>query len=332
MIEFKRLPVEHVKWEELDSYCDRTIYQTLPMIKYIEKTQSAEPVIAAIELSGELIGYFTGLIVKKYGVKILGSPFRGWNSGYMGFNLLPEYNRREVLNVFPSFVLDQLKCHYFEISDRYIKEEDYVGLGYTVLFFKSYEIDLTKSEEELFANMKKNCRKAVRKAKKNGVYIEEATDMGFVDDYYDQLTDVFAKQSLVPTYPKTRVQELINHLLPRGNLLLLRARNKDGLCIATGIHTFFNDSAYGWGGASWREYQIFRPNELEQWYAMKSLKARGIKRYDMVGPESHKRKYGGDIISVPRLIMGKYGFLFDLRNLAKKAAKARQSLLGYTSR
>ena len=135
MIEFKRLSLEHVNWEELDSYWDRTVYQTLPMIRYIEKTQSAEPVIAAIELSGELIGYFTGLIVKKYGVKILGSPFRGWNSGYTGFNLLPEYNRREVLKVFPSFVLDQLKCHYFEIFNSYIKEEDFVGLCYTELFF-----------------------------------------------------------------------------------------------------------------------------------------------------------------------------------------------------
>ncbi|MCK4818981.1 GNAT family N-acetyltransferase, partial [bacterium] len=332
MIQFKRLTLEKVKWEELDRFWDRTVFETLPWLRFLEKTQSAEPVIAAIEHSGELIGYFTGLIVRKYGVKILGSPFKGWTTSFMGFNLLHEYNRWEFLKDFPSFVLDQLKCHYFEISDRYIKEEDYVGLGYTVLFFKSYEIDLTKSEEELFANMKKKCRKAVRKATRNGIYIEQATDMGFVDDYYDQLTDVFAKQSLVPTYPKTRVQELIIHLLPRGNLLLLRVRNKDGLCIATGIHTVFNESAYGWGGASWREYQMLQPNELLEWNAMKSLKARGIKRYDMVGPESHKRKYGGDIISVPRLIMGKYGFLFDLRNLAKKAAKARQSLLGHTNR
>jgi len=332
MIEFKRLPLEHVNWEELDSYWDRTISQTLPMIRCVEKTQSAEPVIAAIERSGEIIGYFTGLIVKKYGVKILGSPFRGWSTGYMGFNLLPEHNRREVLKAFPSFVFDQLKCHYFEIVDRYIKEEDYKGLGYTSVLFNSYEIDLTKSEEDLLANMKRKCRWCIRKAKKNGVYVEEARDMGFVDEYYDQLKDVFSKQSKIPTYPKARVQELISQLLPTGNLLLLRARNKDGLCIATGIFTIFNENSYGWGGASWREYQILRPNEFLEWYGIRCLKAKGIRRYDMGGREGYKRKYGGYIISTPRLIMGKYEFLYDLRNLAKKAAEAHRSLLGYTNR
>ena len=260
MVQFKRLALEQVKWEDLDCFCDRTVFETLPWLRFIEKTQSAKPVVAAIERSGELIGYFTGLIVEKFGVKILGSPFKGWTTGYMGFNLLPENNRRDVLKAFPSFVFDQLKCHYFEIVDRYISEEDYLGLGYTLSFMGGLEIDLTLSEEELFANMKSACRRCIRKAKKNGVYIEEARDIGFADDYYDQLTDVFANKSLVPTYPKTRVQELITHLLPTGNLLLLRAKSKDGLCIGTGIFPALNDIMVFWGGASWREHQILRPN------------------------------------------------------------------------
>jgi len=306
------------------------VYQTLPWLKFLEKTQSAEPVIAAIEKSGELIGYFSGLIVKKYGVKILGSPFRGWNTYYMGFNLLPEYNRREVLKAFPSFAFDQLKCHYFEIRDLYVNEEDYAGLGYQVVRNRSFEIDITKSEEELFAVMSKSCRKSIRKAKKNGVYIEEARDIQFVNDYYDQLVEVFTKQSIVPTYPKTRVRELINHLLPTGNLLLMRARNKDGLCIATVIDIAFNGLAIGWGGTSWREYQKLRPNELLQWYSIRYWKARGMKRFDMGGtdPSDYKKKYGVQIITVPRLIMSKSETLFKFRDLAIKMVSARRHILG----
>jgi len=332
MIQFKRLTLEEVKWEEPDRFWDRTVFETLPWLRFLEKTQHAEPVIAAIEQSGELIGYFTGLIVKKYGVKILGSPFKGWTTSYMGFNLLPEYNRREVLKAFPSFVFEQLKCHHFEMVDRYIKEEDYVDLGYSVSLYRGFEIDLTKREEELFANMKSACRRCVRKAKKNGVYIEEAQDIGFADDYYDQLVDVFAKQSLVPTYPKTRVQELISNLLPTGNLLLLRARREDGLCIGTGIFPSFNDTMIFWGGASWREHQILRPNESIMWYAMRYWKDRGIKKLDMGGGGSYKEKYGGYHISVPWLIMGKYKVLYQLRGLARKLVRMRQIAMGHVRR
>ena len=332
MIQFKRLTLEKVKWEELDRFWDRTVFETLPWLRFLEKTQHAEPVVAAIEQSGELIGYFTGLIVRKYGVKILGSPFKGWTTSYMGFNLLSEYNRGEVLKAFPSFAFNQLKCHHFEIVDRYIKEEDYIGLDYTVSLERGFEIDLTNSEDEIFSNMKSACRRCIRKAKKNGVSIEETRDMRFADDYYDQLLDVFAKRSLVPTYPKKRVQELLTNLLPTGNLLLLRARNEDGLCIATGIFPAFNDIMVFWGGASWREHQMLRPNELIIWYAMKYWKDRGIKRFDMGGGGSYKMKYGGSIISVSRLMMGKYRIMYPLRDLARKMVRTRQIAMGHMRR
>lgn len=334
MVQFKRLTLEHVNWEELDRFGDRTIFETLPWLRFLEKTQHAVPIVAAIVHSGKTAGYFTGLIVRKYGVKILGSPFRGWGNGYMGFNLDPEYNRREVLKAFPSFVFEQLKCHYFEIRDRYVTEEDYADLGYSVLNLRSFEIDLTQSEEELLANMKRKCRWCIRKAKQNGVYIEEAQDIGFADDYYDQLSDVFSKQSLKPFYPKSWVQEIITQLLPTGNLLLLRARNKDGFCIATGLHMVFNESAFGWGGSSWREYQKLRPNEYLEWYAMRCLKARGIKKYDMGGTDKpeYKKKFGVYSITVPRLIMSKYETLFKLRDLAVTMVNARRRILGYLKR
>ena len=331
MIEFKQFAIEQVDWEKLDRFGDRTVFQTLPWLKFLEKTQHAEPVVAAIEQSGELIGCFTGLIVRKYGVKILGSPFRGWSTEYMGFNLLPGTSLREVLKAFPAFAFNQLKCHHLEIVQRYINEYDYAGLGYLPVLYRTFEIDLTKSEEELLINMKSACRRCIRKAEKNGVYIEEAEDMEFANDYYDQLCDVFAKQSLVPKYPKTFVQEMIEHLLPTGNLLMLRARRNDGLCIGTGLFPAFNDTMIFWGGASWRESQILRPNEPIMWYAMRYWKSRGIKKFDMLGG-MYKKKYGVYSIPVSRLIMGKYGMLIKLRNLAKKMVKSRQTILGHMKR
>ncbi len=256
--------------------------------------------------------------MKKFGLRILGSPFKGWTTSYMGLNLLRGFPRHRVLAALPSFAFEDLGCHYLEIVDRHTARKDCADLSYDIQWMQNIEIDLTQSEEQLLANMTSACRRCIRKSAKCGVSIEEASDMGFADDYYAQLEDVFAKQSLVPTYDIARVRELIRHLLPTGQLLLLRARNVDGLCIATGIFPAFNDTAYFFGGASWREHQIQRPNEALLWYAMRYWKARGIKQFDMGGKASYKKKYGGYLFEIPRLMKAKNSLLLPLRNLAER--------------
>jgi hypothetical protein len=329
MISIERVDINTVSFGTIDKFEDRTIMQTKPWLDFVVATQKAEPVITTVKDDGNILGYFTGLIVKKFGVRILGSPFKGWASAYMGFNLVPGQRRREVLKVLPPFAFKELGCHYLEIVDRYLCEEDYKGLSYVGQVFQGYEIDLTKSEEELFANMyKKGCQWCIRKAKKSGVVIEEADDLSFADDYYSQLIDVFAKQSLVPPHGINRVQQLIKHIFPTGNLLLLRARSPEGVCIATGIFPAFNETAYFWGAASLGKYQNLRPNEALFWHAMKYWKAHSMKKLDMGGSGDYKRKYGCYKIFVPHIMKGKYRSLIPMRNLAQKIHGIQQRILG----
>src|SRR5258705_13983443 len=109
--------------------------------------------------------------------------------------------------------------------------------------------------------MESACRRCVRKAEKSGVRIEEAHDLAFADEYYEQLKDVFAKQSLVPTYSVERVRSLVRNMEPSGNVLLIRARDAEGKCIATGIYPDFNKIPEVWGKASFRASHNLRPNE-----------------------------------------------------------------------
>src|SRR5271157_5720993 len=90
---------------------------------------------------------------------------------------------------------------------------------------------------------------------KSGATIEEASDEDFAEEYYDQLKDVFGKQGPVPTYDLARVRQLIKHLRPTGRLLLLRARNAEGRCIATGIYPAMNRLSHSWGNASYSKDQ-----------------------------------------------------------------------------
>ncbi len=210
----------------LADFPDREVFQTPEWIRFIAESQGAQPVVLTIKDGAAEVGYFAGLIVPKAGLKILGSPFVGWTTPRMGIRLLPNVSKRAAVQAVTEYAFQQLKCIHFEMNDLNIPFDDLADLGFRRKVRHSYLIDLTKDEQALYSRMSSSaCRYRIRKADKLGVIVEEASDEGFVDEYYEQLCDVFAKQSLVPTYDKERVRLLIRHLLPTGNLLLLRRAN-----------------------------------------------------------------------------------------------------------
>lgn len=320
--------IDAVDWCELDSFDDRTIFQTRPWLDFVAEAQRAEPLVARIMHKSDTVGYFTGLVVRKMGLKILGSPFPGWTTLHMGFNLCPGVARREAMEALQDFAFRELRCAHVEIMDRRMTLEESLGLGLEHHILSGFEIDLTQGEAALFAGLEGPCRRAIRKAAKCGVVTEEATDDAFADDYYSQLQEVFARQSLVPTYAIDRVRLLMKHLLPTGRLLLLRARDPEGNCIATGIYPAMNHAMYFWGGASWRKDQILRPNEAVHWYAMRYWQARGIKKCDMGGGGEYKSKYGGQRINIPWFRKSRYPVLASLRNFASRLQSYRQQVIG----
>jgi len=315
-----------VDWNALDKFEDRTVFQTREWVQFVSETQSATPVIAELRDAGKLLGYFTGLTFTRMGVRVLGSSFPGWTTPYMGFNLMAGTSRAEALAAVEEMAWNTLKCLHLEVSDPYFSPEEGASLGFNCEFYQSYRTDLTKTEDEIFGAMDSACRRCVRKAEKSGVTIEEAHDPEFADEYYAQLKDVFAKQGLVPTYGVERVRALVKHVEPTGRVLLVRARDPEGKCIASGIFPGFNNIAEFWGNASWRSSQILRPNEAIQWYVMRYWKQRGVKIYDWGGGGSYKEKYGCVAHRVPWFTKSRYEFVGKLRNEAKKMFERKQRL------
>ena len=326
MYNFKIIDYKNVLWKELDKFGDRNIYQTKSWIDFISKTQNGEPIIIEIYDNDKLAGYFSGLIVKKLGFKILGSPLRGWTTSYMGFILKNKLNATEILKEFIPFVFYKLKCIHFEIMDKNITIENCKEHNLKYEVFSSFEIDLFGNVEENFYKLSKNCRRDVRRAERNGVIVKITNNKDFALNYYNQLKDVFKKQSLNPTYSAERVELLIQSFYNSDNLFLFKAFNDKHECIATGIFPNFNGKMFFFGGASLRKFQKLLPNEALIWYAMKYGIENNIHTFDMGGGH-YKRKYGGRIITVPWIRVSKYKIFSFLRNLLKKLYKIKQKLL-----
>jgi hypothetical protein len=331
MFQFRLLDDGDVQWRTLDGFSDRVVFQTREWLNFIAESQRATPIVAEIRDGHTVAGYFSGLVVRKFGVRILGSSFPGWTTPYIGFNLSPGYSRARLLDPLTAWAFRDLKCLHVEVSDRCFQPEDGDGGRLDRTAYETYKSDLSRSEDELFKGMDSACRRCIRKAEKGGVIVEEAHDLAFADEYYEQLKDVFAKQGKVPTYPVERVRLLLKHLLPTGRLLAVRARNPEGRCIATGLYPGMNDTAFFWGNASWRNEQHWRPNEFLHWHALRYWKARGVKLFDWGGGGTYKEKYGVEPYVVPWFYKSKYRVLTTVRNEARAWYYKSQRLVGRLS-
>jgi len=332
MMKCRILDFDSGNWEELDRFADRTVFQTREWLHFLADTQKAVPILVELRQDGLVAGFFSGLTITKFGLKVLGSSFPGWTTPYIGFNLVPGASRADALGAIEELAWDTLKCMHMEVSDPYFSMEDGKRLGFSCGEYASHRTDLHKTEEELFSAMESACRRCIRKAEKSGVTLEEANDPEFADEYYSQLKEVFTRQDLVPTYPIQRVRSLISHLLPTGRLLLLRARDPKGKCIATGIFPGFNKIAEFWGNASIRSGQLWRPNEYMHWYVMRYWKRRGIEVYDWGGENAYKDKYGCVRYAVPWFTKSRHQIIGKLRDEAKKMYARKQRLAGWLTK
>lgn len=334
MLALHRVEPTAALWADRATYDDRLIFHTEEWLRFVAESQRAEPVLATVTDGTRAVGHFTGLVTKRYGLRILGSPMAGWTTSYVGFNLRPGVPRRAALEALMPFAFGDLGCAHLEIRDRGLAETDLEGLGLRWAAAPTAVIDLRPEQDALFGAMASACRRNIRKAAKSGVVIEEANpgDQKFADDFYHQLRDVFAKQNLVPTYSIERVRALIRNLAPAGRILLLRARDPEGRCVATAVLPWYHRTMYFWGGASYREHQQLRPNEALIWHALRWAKERGVTEFDFVGGNSYKAKYGTTEVPVPWARRSRSPLVAGLRDAAKEGFALKQRAVARLSR
>src|SRR5262249_29862719 len=144
MLAVERLNLAVFPWDEtLATLADRTIYQSPPWLNFLKATQKGEPLLAALRSGATTVGYFTGMIVQKFGLRILGSPFPGWSTSYMGLNLRPEVSRGDALDALKRFAFSDLRCSHLEFLDRKFSPDEIHERGLSWTPLNGFEVDLS---------------------------------------------------------------------------------------------------------------------------------------------------------------------------------------------
>ena len=186
-------------------------------------------------------------------------------------------------------------------------------------------LDLKKSEEELLANMRRQTRYEVRRAKKLGITVEKSNSEEIFREFHKIQSETAKRQNFVPPDLKTLLAE--REAFGK-NAQIYVAKTAEGSPIAYGL--VLSDGFEG-------DYYEAASTELNRklpgayallWRATKDLKKQGFERFNLYGiapPNSPNHRYagvttfktgfGGEIVEfVPAhdLIINKFKYLPNL--------------------
>lgn len=307
--------------ESNDNSC--SFFITREWIDFLQNDARGTPVILKIEENRKFVAIFVGMSFRKFGIKLLASPFEQWGTCDMGFCCPESVDRATLIPIVVEYAKKILHIKYFEMIDMRIPFEQLKDLKCKIIPQKTYLLKIDRNNDELFKGFKTDCRNFIRQFEKRGASIEKVSPSEeFANDYYNQLIDVFRKQGLKPNYCREHVYNVM-HAFSKNeqNILCLRVKNPEGKCIATSIYFGYQDTAYFWGAASYREYQHYRPNEYMIWTAIQYWRDYGCRKFDLVGLKEYKKKFGPEYFEYPRIIISRNPFLIYGRSLARGIIK-----------
>lgn len=254
--------------------------------------------------------------------------------GYVPKSALPSY---ELLSFIQNFFKNKNVIFIkFEPNVERIKNKNLVIGKYKLLestrplFTKyTFQIDLTKSEDELSEQMKSKTRYNVRLAQRKGVTVREDNSKESFETYLKLQKETTKRQKFYAHDEKYH-RLLWETLHPVKIAYLLNAYYNNEVLVSWIVFLFNNVLYYPYGASS-DKYRNLMASNLILWEAMKWGKAHGAKVFDLWGalgpnPSSSdpwygfhrfKEGYGGRLIE----FVGSYDFvinplLYPIYNLA----------------
>jgi len=141
-------------------------------------------------------------------------------------------------------------------------------------------VDISKSEEQLLAEMKAKTRYNIRLAEKRGVIVREISNKKYIDEFL-RLTKVMAKRQGIAVHPEDYYRKMLETI--PGDILKLYVAEYQGKVIATNLVIFFGDTCTYLHGASDDEYRNVMAPYLLQWRQVLDAKKAGCEKYDFGG-------------------------------------------------
>lgn len=149
-------------------------------------------------------------------------------------------------------------------------------------------LDLTKTEENLMMEMRKNTRYSIRKAEKMGVKVVSTSGMENFDQFWTIFEDAVKRNQWV-AYSRSYIEKEFE-ILAKDNMARMFFSFYGSKPIAASIFTYFNGHSVYHHSGSLTQYREIPAAYLLQWEAIKYAKANGMRVHNLwgVSPEDNK--------------------------------------------
>lgn len=247
--------------------------------------------------SGKLVGVMLGIVEPARRGRYLtvpGGPIIDWDNRELVYAVVAEMKK----------IAASARCVFVRVRPQ-IKENETNSKLFESFGFRrakmhlhaelTSQLDITRNEEEIKNEFRKNTRYELKQAKKRGIKISSSTDPETVDEFYNLQLETAKRHGFVP-YGHKFLKEQFKVFGDAGKALMYRAETSDGKLIALAFVIFYNqEAAYHYGAST--ELGRKEPGAYAiQWEAIREAKRRGLSRYNFWGvvlPEQTTHRFYG---------------------------------------
>jgi hypothetical protein len=142
-------------------------------------------------------------------------------------------------------------------------------------FYYGHTLDITQGEKTIFSNFRESTKRNINKAVKEGVQTTICTSLKSVREFY-RLNCLTRREHGLPPQPWSFFKKIYDHIIfgNFGFVILASFHNKT---IAGAVYFHLGNRAIYKYGASDKNYQHFRANNLVMWEAIKWYTENGYK-------------------------------------------------------
>ena len=315
---------------------DHRVTHTLGWLRSLEASIKGKLLFLVYEKHGEIVACLPGMIVNVGFLKLFGSPLPGWQTVSMG----PIFNDEritcsEVIEPLASFLELNHGVHHIEILGKNLDPGAMCESSFRGRQEFTFEGPLfPQDENKALKQMKGSTRRNIARAQELGLQVRFRDDEDFVDEVYDQISEVYLRGGNVVPFSKKRVADFYSCMKQSGSLVAVSVELAEGsACIATGLFTIENRELLLWSWTHRTKYRWYRPTELMTWAVMQKAMQLGCTSFDLMGPGNFKAKFGATLNGKTiRWVRSRYAWLTAARDVSEKVYRFQQSLRGKYAR
>lgn len=283
--------IDRQTWQTfVETHPKGNVFQTPQMFDVYLQTPGYVPQVIALEQDKQIVGLMMWVVMRENGLKarfsarsiIQGAPIAKDDKPEYIIALLEAYEQMRDKGV----IYTQVRNHFemLTINDAFQQ------CGYRFESHLNFIITLD-NEESVWNRIGKGRIKQIKKAQKNGLYVD-VYDPGQITDEliaqgYKVIRSVYQRAGL-PLTDLAQIQATNEQKL----LVVFVVRNAEGQMLGCRFGLLYRDSIYGWYAGSYSQYYSLFPNDILIWETLRWGINHGFRTFDYGGAGEPNKPYG----------------------------------------